>query len=101
MSNPIILGGIFLAYALFCIFTFETYSKRQELTKISFLIAIYIYYSILAAYVLNLVLIELSLFEKIVQISMNFLICGLILTYYYNAKIKGNSGEKNYNDLYV
>ncbi len=94
MDITILLGIIFFTYTLFCLITFDIYSKNKSENKISknlILIIIYIYYSILNTYILNLILEDSNIFEKILQILIQLITCALILVFYYNSNIK----EKN------
>jgi len=83
----------FCIYLGFCILTFEVYSKKKEMTKIFSLIFIYIYYSILAVYVINLININEIFMEKLVDILIFIISAGFLLSRYYKKHIKFEDDE--------
>ncbi|MCA9497051.1 MAG: hypothetical protein KC589_08965 [Nanoarchaeota archaeon] len=95
MITPLYFGIGFLIYVTFTVTTFKVYSQKQEVTKILVLWMIYFYYSILAAYVINLVTIGEPFFEKIVQIAVYWIVCGVYVSYYYDSEIKEEEKEFN------
>lgn len=88
MIDSIYFGIGFLIYVSFTVLTFKVYSKKQEVTKLLVLWMIYFYYSILAAYVINLVTPDEVFFEKMVQIAIYWIVCGVYVSYYYDSNIK-------------
>lgn len=83
----------FLIYIIYMIYTFNVYSKKQEMTKVLILFTIYFYYTILAAYIINLVDSNATFFEKVVQIGIYIIAGGLILFYHYENNIKINDNK--------
>ena len=83
----------FLFYAWYSILTFDIYSKKKELTKAYVLFLIYIYYTILAGYVISLVDNQASFMEKFVQIGIFIIIGGLVMYVHYQSTIKESDKE--------
>ncbi len=83
---PFAIG--FIVYVLFCLFTFEIYSKSEGMTHAPILFFIYSYYSILAWYVINLVESDENFVITLVQIMVYLISCGMILLFYYKNQIK-------------
>lgn len=86
-------GFGFLVYLIYMLYTFNIYSKKEEITKGFILVIIYFYYTILASYIINLVDSNATLFEKIVQIGIYMIAAGLVLIYYYQKNIKINDNK--------
>ena len=76
----------FIIYVIFCLLTFEMYSRNKTMTKQPVLIFFYLYYSILAWYVIGIV--DESTLEQIVQTVIYMIPGGFIVLYYYNTSIK-------------
>jgi len=89
----------FIIYFAFCYVTFVVYSKKKEMSKMFILIFIYIYYTLLAGYVINLVDVNGNLFERLVQIAIYAIACGLMMMHYYSTVIKKEDDEMS-NSLY-
>jgi hypothetical protein len=87
----------FVIYLFFCIITFKTYSKKEEMTKKYILFFIYIFYTILAGYVIQLVdynFLKNNIAEVIMEIAILAFGGGLYLFHYYNTIIKPK--DQNY-----
>lgn len=84
-----ILGLI--VYVLFSVFTFNIYSKKKEVTNIYVLFFIYVYYSILAGYIIQMVdynPVENNFLEVIFETIIFMVLGGLYLLHYYYSVIK-------------
>ena len=80
------LGFVF--FIIFNMITFDTYAKKKESTNEFILMFIFIYYCLLAIYLINLVDIEGTFIEILVQ-CMIFVIVGSIVMYnHYESVIK-------------
>ncbi len=80
---PTLFFGIgFLLYCLVILITIDIYSRNYEYPNTKAIALIYIYYSLLAVYVLNLVDPTGRLSEIFVQ-SMIYLVASAIVTLYY------------------
>jgi len=86
----------FLVYLSYSIFTFIVYSKKTGMTKSLALISIYLFYTTLAGYIINLVDRGASFFEKFIQIGIYALVAGLVLNYYYNDIILKKEKKDKY-----
>ncbi|MFW5705004.1 MAG: hypothetical protein ACOCXG_04105 [Nanoarchaeota archaeon] len=104
MINIYAYGIGFLVYIFFCLFTFDAYSRRRQETKHFALIMIYLYYSILAAYLINWVekgFLGGNTIIVIVETAVYMVAGGLILLNYYTGTIKSREDkEKDLNDSY-
>jgi hypothetical protein len=86
---PFAIG--FVIYLFFNVTTFKVYSKREETTNKAILFLIYIYYTILAGYVIHLVdynIIEQNYLEIFIQILLFVFAGGLFMIHYYISNIK-------------
>jgi len=84
---PFTIG--FLIYVMFCLVTFEIYSKNKGMTQAPILFFIYFYYSFLVWYVINLVEIgENSFILILVEFLIYLVPCGIIMWNYYIKRIK-------------
>ncbi len=97
---PALYFGIgFVIYVGFCLFTFDIYSKKKEITKSFVLGMIYAYYSILAVYTINLVETNNSNVDVIIQALIYLIACALILVHHYNSVIKKKDDEMYENNF--
>jgi hypothetical protein len=80
----------FIIYAAFCYSTITIYSKKQGFTPFFSLVMIYIYYSILASYLIYVVDHNSStgIFGVIVQSLIYWVACGILMYHHYNNVIK-------------
>lgn len=78
----------FLVYVSFCLITFKVYTHKNEITKSLILIFIYLFYTILASYVISFVDIKGTFFEKFIQSIVYAVMCSIVLYYYYQNNIK-------------
>jgi len=83
---PFALG--FLFYAWYSIFTFNVYSKKEGVTKAYILFLIYLYYTILAGYVISFVDSSASFMERFIQIGIYVIIGAIVMYYHYQSTIK-------------
>ena len=90
MINVYAFAVGFIVYIFFNIITFNVYSKKREVTNKHILFFIYVYYTLLAAYMIQLVdysVVRENVLEVGVQILIFALAGGFYLTYYYNSNI--------------
>lgn len=83
----------FLIYIFFNFLTFNFYSKKEEITKKYILIFIYIYYGILASYIIYLVdfsPLKDNFFEIVIQSLVYLIACAIFLFSYYKNIILKN-----------
>lgn len=74
----------FLIYSLFCIITFNTFFKiEDEIKKKAGLLIIYIFYSLLIAYVIDFFDVSSNSTQKIFQILVYITAEGFFLWFYY------------------
>ncbi len=92
---PFVIG--FIIYVLYSIFTFDMYSKKEGRTSPFILILIYIYYSILASYIISFVDSNSSFFEKGIQIVIYIVCGGFFMFSHYIVSIK-NIEDDEYKD---
>ncbi len=79
----------FVIYVLFCLVTFNIYSKTKGMTMGPVLFFIYFYYSFLAWYVIDLVSgSDASFFIVGIQTLIYLIPCGLLLLNFYKTTIK-------------
>ncbi len=78
----------FIIYIFFCVLTFEVYSKKKEMTKSFILIFIFIYYSMLANYVIFFILFDKFLIKKIIIFLVYIFLGAFFLSSYYEKHIK-------------
>lgn len=84
---PFAIG--FVVYVIFCLITFNTYSKNRGMTQAPILFFIYFYYSFLAWYVISLVEGEDGTFFVVgIQTLFYIIPCGLLMMNFYKSKIK-------------
>lgn len=84
----------FIVYVFFNIVTFKTYSKKEGITKKFVLYMIFLYYSLLAAYVINVVDFGGSNgLEVMLQTLVFVLAGGLFLNFFYIDIIKEKDQE--------
>ncbi|MFW6233552.1 MAG: hypothetical protein ACOC16_02230 [Nanoarchaeota archaeon] len=86
---PFTIG--FIIYLFFNIITFKVYSKKEETINKVILFLIYVYYTILAAYVIQLVdysIIYKNYVEIIIQIVLFGIAGGLFMIHYYISHLK-------------
>jgi len=93
MIDTLHYGIGFIIYVTFCLITFDAYSKKKEITKFFILIMIYVYYSILAIYVINFVDFNGTKIEIFFQSMIYLFGCGLYLFQHYNYVIKKNDDD--------
>ena len=67
--------------------TFDVYSKKKEVTSMTVLYMIYLYYTILAGYVINLVDSDATSASRFIQIVIYAIAGGLLLTHHYKYVI--------------
>lgn len=92
----------FVIYMAFNVITFETYSKQNGTTNKFVLGFIYIFYTILMGYVINLVdynPFTNNIIEIIMQIAIYALAAALFLIIYYNNVIKSKDQELMSNSI--
>lgn len=90
----------FIVYIFFNITTFKVYSRNKETTKKYILFFIYVYYTILAGYVIQLVdysIVLQNFFEVAIQIVIFAVAGGLYMVYYYNSIIAPTDKEYDSN----
>ena len=78
-------GAVFLIYCAFTIITFDMYSRKMEVTNPLVLVMIFVYYSILAGYVVSVLETSSDFFVLIIEMLIYFIACGLISFYYYSG----------------
>jgi hypothetical protein len=89
MIEPIPFAIGFVVYVLFCLITFNTYSKNKGMTQAPILFFIYFYYSFLSWYVISLVEgTEASFFVVAIQTLFYIIPCGLLMANFYKKNIK-------------
>jgi hypothetical protein len=85
----------FIVYIIFNIITFKTYSKKKEMTKKFVLYMIFLFYSLLAGYVISFV--EKNAGATFLEISVQTVILilagGLFLNFFYFDVIKDKEEE--------
>lgn len=86
----------FIIYMAFNIMTFEAYSKKQEITNRYVLFLIYIYYSVIASYVIYLMdyNIELQNNMEIIMQSLVYIILAAFILYFIYQNIITLKDEK-------
>lgn len=75
----------FTVYLIFNIITFKVYSKKKEITKKYILFFIYVYYTILAGYLIQLV--DNNIWEIAIQTLLFTIAGGLYMIIYYRTVI--------------
>lgn len=93
MIDIVPYGIGFLIYISFCLVTFDTYAKNEGKTNVAVLVLIFVYYSILAGYVINLVETLESTFVKTVEMLLYYIAGGIFLFFHYKNSIKINDEE--------
>ncbi len=90
---PTLAYGIgFIVYMTFCLVTIDIYSRKDGMTPSLIVALIYLYYSFLAMYMINLV--ESGDFiEVIIQCAIYVVAGGVIVLHYYKANIKTRDDE--------
>ena len=88
---PFALG--FLFYAWYSILTFDIYSKKEGITKVYILFLIYLYYTILAGYVISFVDSYANFMEKFIQIGIYSIIGAIVMYLHYDSSIKKENGD--------
>lgn len=79
----------FIVYVFFNIFTFKTYSRKEGITKKFVLYIIFLYYSLLSAYVINMVDYSGSNSLEVTLQTLVFVFAGgLFLNFFYIDIIK-------------
>ena len=90
MINFVFFTIGFIIYLIFNVVTFKVYSKKQEATKKYILFFIYVYYTILGGYVIQLVdysVVNNNFLEIVLQIVIFAAAGGLYMVHYYNSII--------------
>lgn len=108
MIDPLYFGIGFIVYVFFTVLTFDIFSRRKGETNIFILIFIYIYYSILAVYLINFVerglseilVYEYSIFEVIIQSMIYLVACAIYVSYYYKSTIRKRDKQEVMNESY-
>ena len=90
---PFAIG--FVIYTFFCVLTMDIYSRNPGISSGFVLAFIYIYYSILAVYLINLVDGGEDFFVILIQSAIYLVACGLYLLSHYKSVIKPHD-EKMY-----
>ena len=92
---PTLYYGLgFVVYVFFNIISFKTYSKKEGITKKFVLYMIFLYYSLLSAYVINLVdYVGNNSLEVMFQTLVFILAGGLFLNFFYIDIIKEKDQE--------
>ncbi len=86
---PLLEYGLgFLVYIGFCMVTFKIYSKKEGTTQWFYLLMIYIYYTLLAAYVISFVDSKSGSFVIFIESVIYAIAGGFVLLEYYNGPIK-------------
>lgn len=88
MINTVAFGVGFVVYVLFCLLTIDVYSKKKEINTMLVFPTIYVYYTILAAYVINFANVDALFWEKAIQVIIYALACAIVCFYYYENVIK-------------
>ncbi len=99
---PIVFYTIgFVFYCAFCLVTFDVYSKKREHTNPLILSMIFVYYSILAAYIVSIMETSTDVFVLSIEILIYVLGSGFLCFYYYNTAIrpKDSDYEKERNEF--
>ncbi|MDA3856336.1 MAG: hypothetical protein PF569_08820 [Candidatus Woesearchaeota archaeon] len=91
MIDGLYFGLGFVVYMIFNILTFKTYSKKEGITHKFALYLIFVYYSILAAYLINTVdSTGENMFEIILQIIIYVLAGFMFIRFYFMDVITEN-----------
>ena len=91
---PYALG--FTIYMLFNVLSFEFYSRKKEDPNMMIFYMIYLYYTILAGYIINTVDGTGTFWERFIQTLIYALAGGIVLFHHYVYVItKMNKKEKN------
>ena len=83
---PFAIG--FIIYTFMCVLTMDIYSKKEGMTSGFVLMFIYIYYSILAVYLISFVEGGEDPFVILVESLIYLIACGLYLLSHYRSVIK-------------
>ena len=83
---PFAIG--FIIYTFMCVLTMDIYSKKEGMTSGFVLMFIYIYYSILAVYLISFVEGGEDPFVILVESLIYLIACGLYLFSHYRSVIK-------------
>lgn len=88
MIDTLYYGIGFLVYIVFCIVTFDTYNKRKEHSNYLVLFMIYLYYTILASYVINLVDVQEGTMVRFLEVMVYAIAGGLFMSYHYKQLLE-------------
>ena len=98
MIDTIYFAIGFIVYIGFGIITFDVYAKKKELTKIFMLIFIYLFYTVLALYLINLVDRYADFIERLIQMAI-YAVAGAIFLYsHYKTVIEKSDIEAGYGE---
>jgi len=78
----------FLVYIIYCHVTFNVYLYKNDFSKFLTLIIIYVFYSILAGYIIFTVDLSGSGLEKIIQSMIYFIAGGFYLYFNFDSRVK-------------
>lgn len=93
---PFAIG--FVVYVVFCLVTFDVYSKREDVNKIFAFLMIYAYYTLLAGYVISFVDSNASFFEVFMEITFYAVTCGLFLYSHYKSVLEKTGSGVGYGE---
>jgi len=90
VGSAVGIGVGLLIYVSFCLLTFDSYSRKKERTNAVVLTFIYIYYTLLTYYVLQIISDGV---ELLIQFLI-FLVASAVICYqYYISVIKSRDGR--------
>lgn len=87
----------FIILMIYTIISFNIYLKGNYLNPQFILIVIFIFYTSLAYYVISFVDIKATLFEKLIQTIIYFLVGAIFLYYKYSSKLFKSKNIFDYN----
>lgn len=93
MIDTIHFTSGFIVYIAFCIATYENYSKKDGVTNPLMITAFYFFYSMLAAYVINMIEYDEKYFVVMIEI-IAFISVGAVISFFYYTLVIAKEDEK-------
>lgn len=87
MLDPIVTAVLFVIYMIFLIITVEVYRQKGQIDNLFLIPSIYLFYTILIAYVIGFMDVDGNIFEKAVQTLIFAFTAGIVMLINYRDKI--------------
>lgn len=96
MIDTFYFGIGFFIYVAFCLITFDVYSKKEQGANPLILLFIFLYYTLLTAYLINLVDVNGTFIEKTIEFLIYSITGGILCLYYYRNVIDSKEEKKGF-----